>query len=353
MYLHIIPDEKFTKSYIRFMNNNFDQSENLFVLTNSISTETEEQYNALDNVECHGTGFRTSWKLFKYILKSEKVIIHNLAYINPKLMLLLGIAARFKKIYWVIWGQDLYCYRDLKISLKEKLSEQIRKFLIRGLYGIIFHVRGDYELAKKWYGTRARYFAGGYSMDKNVYENILTNYKKRSDEFVRIQIGNSAAKNNNHIKTMEKIASFGFEKLKIYCPLSYPNNPEYKKAVVEKGKELFGDNFVPLLEMMPYNDYMNYLASIDIGVFPANRQQGLGNISALLHLGAKVYINDDTTMWDYYIERGAKVFAFNKLDDNREEFIKLLSKEVAEHNIQNMRNTYPDNVKNWSIILKS
>ena len=44
---------------------------------------------------------------------------------------------------------------------------------------------------------------------------------------------------------------------------------EYKKDVVKQGMELFGSNFIPILEFIEINKYLKLLDDIDFVIFHA------------------------------------------------------------------------------------
>ena len=65
---------------------------------------------------------------------------------------------------------------------------------------------------------------------------------------------------------------------------------------------------------MPKKQYYNHLKDIDIAIFNNNRQQAMGNIAALTLLGAKVYIRDDTTMWNHFVlDNGFRLYSMNSI----------------------------------------
>lgn len=45
-------------------------------------------------------------------------------------------------------------------------------------------------------------------------------------------------------------------------------------------------------------EYCSFLSEMDVAVFNNNRQQGMANIALLANLGTKVFIRNDTSMWD-------------------------------------------------------
>ena len=63
--------------------------------------------------------------------------------------------------------------------------------------------------------------------------------------------------------------------IQIICPLS-DGNKEYAEAVINKGKEIFGCNFKPLQEFIPFEQYLDIVSKIDVAIFKHDRQQAIG-----------------------------------------------------------------------------
>lgn len=336
--IHIIPDEKFTAAYIKRINEYFGENENFFLVVQNKFYATVQTAN---NVKMVSLTRRNVLPIFMMLVKYNKIFLHNISYLNVYFFALLSLVPKvIKKQYWVIWGEDLYSYQIEKKTLKEKLVEYIRKRFIKNLKGIVFWIKGDYELAQKWYKTKAQYFVGGYTDDNKELLYDLVARKQKKDNFIRIQVGNSAALRNNHIEALKKLKQVDSSQVIIYCPLSYAGSKEYIKNVVAEGKNLFGDRFIALTEIMTKDEYTEYLNGIDIGVFNTDRQMGLGNITNLIALGKKVYINDFTTSWGFYRDRNIDIFSFNKVDFNNEEcrntFFSPLSNEQKKNNFDSI-----------------
>jgi hypothetical protein len=251
-----------------------------------------------------------------------------------------------KKSYWVIWGGDLYHYKFRKKNFKSNLYEFVRKKVIKRMGNIICYNQSEYNLAKKWYRTKAKPFYT-FFYPSNLFKNYdFKNIDK--DNYTYIQVGNSADPTNNHIEILEKLSKFKDKKIKIICPLSY-GNKEYREKVIEKGKEIFSNNFIPLIDFMPFEKYMKLLNKIDIAIFNHKRQQAVGNITSLLGFGKKVYIRDDITTWDLFKDIGIKVFSTNNEKDN---WIDKIDEINKEKNIDLVKKNFSleQLKKDWEII---
>ena len=103
-------------------------------------------------------------------------------------------------------------------------------------------------------------------------------------------------------------------------PLSY-GNKNYAKLVISKGKNIFGDKFIPIIKFQENSEYLNFLTKIDIAIFAHERQQAMGNILTLIELGKKVYLKDSTTSWKFLNEIGLKIFEYKNINLDKIETI--------------------------------
>ena len=87
-------------------------------------------------------------KLFLLLKNNDRVILHS--YSHPFLYVCCFLCFfKLNRFAWVIWGGDLYFYREYKNSLKYRLYEFLRKNTIRR-FGYFFNNEKDYILAKKY-----------------------------------------------------------------------------------------------------------------------------------------------------------------------------------------------------------
>ena len=343
--LHIFNDQKkFSKDFFDFLSKNgFDLSEHFLFQYG----KNDKEYEKFGMQYLFSSLF-SPWKhlkLLKLMHSNEKIIVHSLA--SPWLLLYLYIFPSLdRKVYWAIWGKDLYYYRLLeKKRFYHNIYEFFRKKVFKNIGQTIVYVKGDYDLAKKWYGVKARNI-DCFMYPSNLYKELDIKEKKHSS--VNIQIGNSAETSNNHFEVFEKLLKYRDSDIKIYAPLSY-GNMQYAKKVIEKGKELFGDKFIPMTEFMPYEKYMEFLGTVDIVVFGHRRQQALGNSIILLGLGKKVYMRDDISPWQFFNDIRVKVynienFNLNLLDETtKKNNIKAIKEYFSkERLIKQLKNLFED-----------
>ena len=343
MILHLTRKEKFTKPFIEFIRKYFDIKEHFFLL---IGGQQNKEFEIQEDK--HIKVIKNKNDFIKYFInfnikmyRADKIIIHGLSqpysvaylFFNPWLL---------RKCYWIIWGADLYGYLTEKNTRKEKLIEQMKQNIIPKIGNFVTNTRGDYELAKKWYGAKGRYIKC-FNYPSNLYKEYNINEKQHSS--INIQIGNSAAPSNNHLDIFRKLSKFKNKDINLFVPLSY-GDKEYANDIILKGKEIFGDKFKPMTKFMPFHEYLEFLTNIDIAIFNHKRQQAFGNIITLLGLGKKVYIHKNSTLNDVFNED--KIIVYNTNNIN----IDLLDTIIQKNNITKVKANFSEqtlikSLKSW------
>lgn len=321
--LHVAFLEKFIPGFIEIIDQHFSNDKHtIFTIGNKAkypykTSSRTIHFSRLKNILCIS-------KLIIQLHKNDKVILHGL--FSPYLIIMLCCMPWLhKKLYWIIWGGDLYCHNLSAKSLKLRIVEPFRKILISRLKGLITYVDGDYEKAQQWYGATGKLYEC-IMYKSNIYkgstltENSFKHSKSEGVSKVNIQVGNSADPTNNHEQIFNKLSKIDvINKVeKIYCPLSY-GNPVYAQHIKELGIKMFGDKFNPIMDFMPLHEYETILDDIDIAIFAHERQQAMGNIINLLGRGKTVYMRDDTSSFFVLNKLGIKVFPLNSLEIKRQE----------------------------------
>jgi len=354
MNLHIFnnTNHKFSEPFFDFVENNFNKKNHTFLIWGDYSIN---KYKYRENLVILSNENKISKliKLFKLMYKSDRIFIHQLFFPFPLMFLYSFQKKILKKSYWVIWGGDLYHYKFRNKGFKSDIYEFMRRKVIKNIGNIVALVEGDYELAKKWYKTEAVYHEAFY-YSPQFCENIdeTNNTKKRNKKI--IQIGNSADPSNNHIEILNKLLKFKDKDIEIIVPLSYGDR-EWAKEVIKNGQMLYGDKFRSLDDFLPPQEYRKILNSVDVAIFNHDRQQALGNILILLHLGKKVFVKNDITTWNFLKKKELTVYNTYDIDKlNFEEFI-FLDESTKEKNREMIEKEFSEEkcVRLWKNIFNS
>ena len=321
--LHLVHNEKFIAPFIDFVKDNNIKGKHTFLY---FGGEPEEIYPIPDeeNIVIIYNEYNLLKKivyLIRYLFITDKIILHGLfnisvvkfLYYQPWLL---------KKCHWVMWGGDLYYHILAKDDENYENIEKYRKKVIKGMGHLVTYIKGDYELAQKWYGAKGEYHEC-FMYPSNLYKEY--NIKPKEQNTTNIQVGNSADPTNNHLEVFEKLEKYKDEDIRVIVPLSQ-GDKEYAQEVIKKGKSIFDAKFEVLTDFIPFDEYLDLLAEVDIAIFNHNRQQAMGNTITLLGLGKKVYMRTSVTPWNTFQNIGIKIF------DVKNVILDLLDEEIKQQN---------------------
>jgi dTDP-N-acetylfucosamine:lipid II N-acetylfucosaminyltransferase len=331
--LHIITLDKFIPPYIDFLEAHFeDFSEHLFFISgDELQYPVVKRKNTIFESELHKS--TRSHLLSKFMHEADKIILHSLFDLR-NVQLLVFRPWVLKRCFWVIWGGDLYDYRHIKRSFRWYKYEMYRRFIIKRMGHLVTYIKGDVDLARKWYGARGKY-QKCLMYPSNLFKEEILPIRKEST--INIQIGNSAHLSNEHFEMIKLLEPYKELDIKIFAPLSYGRN-DYAHRVMTEGKQIFGDKFIAILEFMSLKEYLKLLGKIDIAIFNHRRQQGMGNIINLLGLGKKVYMRNDVTPWNLFQSLGIRVYDVKDIE------LTPLTEQVKSQNINMTRFHFSEKV---------
>lgn len=311
MIVHIAVGDKFITPFVQFIESHFDSTEHLFLISPLTLYKVKPRANVVMVGE-HMSRFRKMAVWTNAMNKADKIILHgifdirivNLLCLQPWLL---------KKCYWIMWGGDLYRYKLRGLGIRSDIQEAKRAFVIKRIGHLVSHVRGDFELAQKWYGATGQYHEC-FMYPSNLYKEYEIPEKQGTS--INILLGNSADPSNNHFELLDQLVRYKYQDILVYCPLSY-GDAQYAERVIKQGQVLFGGKFIPLRDFMPFEKYLELLGQIDVGIFAHKRQQGMGNITTLLGLGKKVYMRSDVTSWKTFEQLGVRLYDVNEIEMTR------------------------------------
>lgn len=367
MITHIITDQMFPETGIRnFKSVSLKQNQSLIVSDTTNFTYLKNKPDIVIN--------KKKWFLnsvfISTIRTSDALVFHVLSLYS----IIACIYARRKtKLLWIGWGYDYYnkfvekgytLFGPLtaqlkseneiseKVSAIQKLKRLVRNCLFK--YSLkridIFSpvIMEDYKLFLEYFPrSKMKYLPWNYGaslfkmLPAEGFPQIGPN----------ILLGNSASFTNNHLEAFEILQHIDLGDRKIIVPLSY-GDPNYRDYIVEVGKKLFGDAFIPLLDFMPIADYHEILQSCSIAIMNHYRQQAVGNISALIQSGVKVYLSERNPFLKTCKRIGVKVFLIEDLEKDYSSFYQPLTKLEKESNYLHYEKEFnQDNIQHQTQII--
>ena len=322
--------------------------------------------------------FSTPDRIYIHLLNKRKISL--LRSMNLKRLKANGV-----KIYWIIWGLDLYNnllepagfkiydINSLSIAglhpsvgnffafvgrLNRKFSANIIVRFVQKYvdYIVTDTTENDYDYLVKYYPSlagkpRKDFFY--YPLDVVLGEDLHKSLLKSDNEVIdnggvcggacggacggngggNIIIGNSGSASNNHLYAMSKIADLNLGARKIYVPLSYSCIKRYVRCVLYGGRKLFGNRFCPLLDFMPLQEYNKLQMSISVALYGNWRQEAVGNILVFLFMGTKVFLSRRNPVYEWALFHGLKVFELEGITQEQLDTPLTASEKISNREI--------------------
>lgn len=336
-YVHLMHTEKFTEPTIRFFNENFNPKEHLFLCA------LAEPYNT---IPAASNCFRL-WQMkglnFNY-KNIEKIICHGLFVPDVLNWLYEHPDISRQKCFWVIWGGDLYgAYNNSESTPNSARDITIR----RNFRGYI--TAFDKQKACELLDIDTSKFYTAYVPCPITKEMIDKTHKEKRD-YIQIQVNHSC--NETTLEMLDILSKWKDKNIRIVTILSY-GDMACVEEIKEKGKEIFGDKFFSLDNMVSGQEYTQFLAQNDILILNHDRQQGMGNAFAALNLGIKMFIKSDVSTYHFFHEIGIKIFDTYKIKEmSFEDFVAYPEKQ---ENLKIASQYYDEQywAKLWKDILNS
>lgn len=358
-YLHIVGNEfKFVLPIITYLNTEFEAREHLFLLLNATKKQSAV-FKRNKNVVILWP-YDSEFKIIRlfllfikvpisivllllYTARAKKIFVHGLFDIKVILFYYL-IRNELLKSTWIIWGGgDL---DDEENYLKKGVKSKVEYYVKGNFNEYMTYIKEDYLVAVKLYQAKGE-FRECLIYKSNVFNPYLINSRNVSST-TRIMVGNSADSENNHLEILEKLERYKEHDIHIFCVLSYgekPWTPGYINKIINFGTEKFGSKFTAILEYIKYDDYLEFLNSIDIAFFDHKYQQAMGNTISLLGFGKKVYLRNKAPHKEFLSRLGVHTFSMDEISLERisESISTSNTRIVTEHfSDQKLRNQWQD-----------
>lgn len=238
-----------------------------------------------------------------------------------------------KKFAWIEWGGDLYLWKRNITTPKDVFANYVN-YKVRQFadpVGLCFE--DDLKIYKRDFNTKAEILFTPLISHRNIIDVIESSKPNNfiNDGVVRIQVGHNAFQFGNHIRILDMLEKFKDENIQVILPMAYGvgginggrfGGINYKKSVYNTAKFIFGKKSLLFSKGIPLNNFYSYLWNLDIVVFDLYRQAGLGNILPLLYMNKKVFLPKDTIMYNFFVDKGIKVYDTNTIPNmSYDEFI--------------------------------
>jgi len=243
------------------------------------------------------------WALEQALLRvpPDLLIVHSAFFPDLWRVFLLLPHLRERTI-WMIWGGDLgdFTNKITFVGVRTWLTQVLDRAICRRVFPRLGQIGA---LVPEDGRTLQRVYPKCQNVTRLVYplmdDGIAEAPKSARIDAkpLRVLCGNSAFANNNHAEIIAWVEHLNRPGVEWIFPLSYGPR-SVSEEIAALGQARLGDNFRPLLELIPLAQYQQLLDGCDVLIFnhTQRNQQGLGNLYHLLPRGRKIFIRGDNTL---------------------------------------------------------
>lgn len=337
--LHLATDDKFLDHALPVFEAVYPNSNEVIVISGS--SELRYVKSKVDKVikPTNWYNFNSSSRNRTLFIGGDIVVCHSLSDYSYRMF---SFIPKETPVIWLGWGFDYYSLLDdlslllpktqamksalQPVTISMKLRKRTKKILttlglMKSMRDAIKRVAifapvlpNEYEMVKaavhmKSFPQYARWNYG------TIEDNLIKGFENESVDGNDILVGNSASFTCNHIESFEFLSQIPLENRQIISPLSY-GDAAYRREIAKVGRGYFEDNFVPLVDFMPADDYIARIKSCGYVIMNHVRQQALGNIVIMLYLGARVFLREENPVYPFMVEHGVILSTIQELEKN-------------------------------------
>ncbi len=336
--LHIATDDKFLDHAFPVFEQVYPGANDVFVFAPSKSL-TYVKLTPTHIETKQGSFFNRKPKLSKEIYQEyDLIVFHSLgASTYPELR---NIPVDTPTI-WLGWGADYYSEFLSDIPLYLEKTQGIynnlvgnkpgRKALalVKGLLGVFRRINDkvraiekisifspvipeEYDLVKhsRTWNRFPEFASWNYG---TLEDNFVKGFENESVTGDGILVGNSATFTGNHAEAFHLLRKLLVTDRKVVVPLSYGDD-QLAVKLANIGWEYFGDNFEPLMDFMPIDDYVASITKCGYVIMNHVRQQAVGNIVIMLYLGARLFLRRENPVYDFFRKSGFVLSTVQELE---------------------------------------
>lgn len=334
MILHIAPDSRFLEMAYEEFEEVAPGKNKFVVISRSKHLKTSKKK---DVIACKPHKL-CSKAMFDLAKSCDAIFIHYLSYHSA---LFISSLKFKKKILWLGWGGDYQFLIKESVHSENLLPETISlcnqmKTLKSLLWDLLILVRDLWWQKSRVFKRAVEKIDFFAPVLPNEYDLLKSRLKYFNASFVSwnygtlqdfipcdslfwgndVLVGNSATPSNNHIDAFRVLKKAGFAG-RVIAPLNY-GDVRYAKTIDEVGTQMFGENFLPILQPLPLEEYSNLIKTCSFVIMNQIRQQAVGNIVLMLHSGASVFFQRESPVYVYLKAIGAHVFEISDILQTRE-----------------------------------
>lgn len=333
MNLHFFIDEKVVPRIIDIYNKVCGENNKYVIVTPSKDYKPKYVKGRVENMSVATYKSKEFYEYIGDISQYKFIVLHGLTsnmidFINHH---------PHSGYWWRAWGGDLYeSYLDYKGYNSCYDKDEIQKFmgynsLMHQIVKPLNYIKKYFYLQKKEKAIKRITYIGAVEGDVKILKEYNPSFRHliyRSGGFYypintivnseicdrplgsNIIVGNSANATGNHVEIFKCLSNLDIGNRKVIVPLSYGDVAPY---IIAKGQEYINENFEPITQFMPLNEYNELLLSAHTFIYNSYRQMAFGNILVALFIGGTVFLNERNPLSDLFRKKGCHFYLLSDL----------------------------------------
>ncbi len=226
------------------------------------------------------------------------------------------------KIHWVFYGAEVYrnplvrydpigpktqAYQSFNLAATKRyigyylMHRKSWRQALKQVASVLIMNPKEYELIQSLIpvprATMEPFFYG-----KSFHELLsVETAQAPQSSCLQIQVGHCAFPSVNHLDFLEN--QMPPETVQWHLPLSYGDD-KYAQWLTSRLSKRSDVKF--LMTRVPIDQYLAHIDSMDAGVFPNIRQQGLANINSFILRGKPIFLHPQNPTYSFYQSMGIK-----------------------------------------------
>ncbi len=311
------------------------------------------------------------------LVKLDKIIFHPYNFTAYRFLKMVLKKFPNVKVYWMCWSYELYNLPHLIDNLYDPFSANYlkkkktilthTKEFIKNSLAFLGLKKSYWNVLKHSYSL-VHFFCSPFYSDflflQTVTPNtiqylpvaylslnkIMPDLNKFRSTGNKIMIGHSSLPEGNHYEIIQKISKVN-NSFPFFLPLAY-GDKEYGDLIKEEARKKFTDLEI-LKERLDKDEYYQKLTEVGWAIFNVKVQQGVGNLLALIWMGAKIFLDKNSAIYKDLTKNGVVLFSVQD-DLTKEALSNKLSFEQAENNRQKILEKFNENAvsQQWQEFLR-
>jgi hypothetical protein len=292
------------------------------------------------------------------ITKLNKIIFHPFTLSSYEFLAVVKKRFPNVKVYWCIWSYDVYGVPPIPVEyfgpysrkyLKGEMNifarfkaAKLGRWILNFIY--IAGLKRNYIKELKASFWQIDFFCSLLPSDFLSYQKISGNYKTRHlpfaylsleqimpqlDEFscegYKIMVGHSSSPSGNHFEVLQRLHKINPE-FSVFLPLSY-GDKKYADCIEREARTRF-KNLEVLRQNLEKSQYYKKLKEIGWVIINVKVQQGLGNIIALIWMGVKIFLDEDSSTFKDFKTWGLIIYSIQTQLTLKELSVKLTTEQI-------------------------